>query len=138
MDSQLNELRKGDKANDSPNRYNLRSKKKEGKLNFPEQPTRAENPVEDVASNNKEKETQNPPPISKGPIPEVKEILKPPSCFNFEHEVQNIRISVPLSELVKHEDFKKSLSKLLMLEPTIHPTDSINLQDEKPTVILGP
>jgi len=28
MESQLNELRKGDKANDSPNRYNLISKKK--------------------------------------------------------------------------------------------------------------
>jgi hypothetical protein len=53
MDSQLNELRKGDKANDNPNRYNLRSKKKEGKPNFPEQPTRAEKPSEDVADRRK-------------------------------------------------------------------------------------
>jgi hypothetical protein len=44
----------------------------------------------------------------------------------------------PFSELVKHEDFKWSLSNLLMLEPTVHPTDSINLQDEKPAVILCP
>jgi hypothetical protein len=34
MENQLNELSKGDKANNSPNRYNLRSKKKEGKLMF--------------------------------------------------------------------------------------------------------
>jgi hypothetical protein len=34
MDNQLNELSKGDKANNSPNRYNLRSKKKEGNLMF--------------------------------------------------------------------------------------------------------
>jgi hypothetical protein len=71
-------------------------------------------------------------------VPEVKEILKPTSPFNFEHEVQKIRIPVPLSQLFKHEDFKRSLSKLLMLEPTIHATDSVNLQDEKPAVILGP
>jgi hypothetical protein len=57
MDSHLNELRKGDKANDNPNIYNLRSKKKEGEFNFPEQPTREENPIKYVARINKEKET---------------------------------------------------------------------------------
>jgi hypothetical protein len=71
-------------------------------------------------------------------VPEVKEILKPTFPFNFEHEVHMIRILVPLSELVKHEYFKRSLSKMLMLEPTIHPTDSVNLQDENPSIILGP
>jgi hypothetical protein len=68
----------------------------------------------------------------------VKEVLKPPPFFNFDHEIQKIRIPVPLSELVKHEDFKRSLSKLLQSEPTSHSTDLVNLQDEKPTVILGP
>jgi hypothetical protein len=68
----------------------------------------------------------------------VREILKPPSSFNFEHEVQKIRIPIPLSELVKHEDFKRILSKLLTPEAPNHPIDSINLQDEKPVVILGP
>jgi hypothetical protein len=64
--------------------------------------------------------------------------LKPPSSFNFEHEIQKIKIPVPLSELVKHEDFKKSLSKLLQSEPSPHSTNLVNLQDENPTVILGP
>jgi hypothetical protein len=68
----------------------------------------------------------------------VREIPKPPSSFNFEHEIQKIRIPVPISELVKHEDFKRSLSKILQPEPSCHSTDSVNLQDEKPTVILGP
>jgi hypothetical protein len=86
----------------------------------------------------KEKKAQNPPPIAKDPVPKVREILKPPSPFNFEHEIQKIRILVPLSELVKHEDFKRSLSKLLQSEPPHHSTDSVNLQDENPTVILGP
>jgi ribonuclease HI len=138
MDNQINELSKGEKTNSSPNKYNLRSKKKEGKSDIPDQPSRAEKPAKDATNNNKEKKTQNPSPIAKGPVPEVREILKPPSYFNFEHEIQKIRIPVPLSELVKHEDFKKSLSKLLQSEPSCHSTDSVNLQDEKPTVILGP
>jgi hypothetical protein len=45
---------------------------------------------------------------------------------------------VPLSELVKREDFKKSMSKLLQSESSCHSIDSVNIQDEKPTVILGP
>jgi ribonuclease HI len=77
-------------------------------------------------------------PIAKDPVPEVREIMKPPSSFSFEHEIQKIRIPVPLAELVKHEDFKRSLSKLLQPEPPCHSTDSVNLQDENPTVILGP
>jgi hypothetical protein len=68
----------------------------------------------------------------------VKEILKPPAYFIFEHEIQKIRIPVPLSELVKHEDFKRCLSKMLQPKPSSHNTDSVNLQDEKPGVILGP
>jgi hypothetical protein len=64
--------------------------------------------------------------------------MNPPSSFNFEHEIKKIRIHAPLSELVKHEDFKKSLSKLLQLEPSYYSTNSVNLQDEKPIIILGP
>jgi hypothetical protein len=45
---------------------------------------------------------------------------------------------MPLYELIKHEVFKKCLSKLLQSETSCHPTNSINFQDEKPTVILGP
>jgi hypothetical protein len=35
MDSQINELSKGEKTNSSPNKYNLRYKKKEGKYDIP-------------------------------------------------------------------------------------------------------
>ena len=64
--------------------------------------------------------------------------MNPPSSFNFEHEIQKIRIPVPLSELVKHEDFKRSVSKLLQFKPASHSSNSVNIQDENPTVILGP
>jgi hypothetical protein len=137
MDNHLNEMSKGDKASGSQNRYNLRSKKKEGKPDVLEQPSKAENPAKDVADDNKGKKVQAPSPAAKIPVPEVKEVPNPTSPFNFEHEIQKIRIPVPLSELVKHEDFKRILSKLLQPEPSFHPSDSINLQDEKPVVILG-
>jgi hypothetical protein len=68
----------------------------------------------------------------------VTEILKPPSSFNFEHEIHKITILVPLSELVKHEYFKRSLSTMLQSEPSCHSIDSVNLQDEKLPIILGP
>jgi hypothetical protein len=71
-------------------------------------------------------------------VPEVREIPKLTSSFNFEHEIQKIRIPVPLSELIKHEVFKKCLFELLQSEASCLPIDSINLQDEKSAVILGP
>jgi ribonuclease HI len=138
MNSQINELSKGEKANNSPRKYNLQSTKNQGKSDVPDPAPGVENPARDAANRNKENKAQNSPPIAKDIVPEVREVLKPPSSFSFEHEIQKIRIPVPISELVKHEDFKKSLSKLLQFQSSFHSTDSVNLQDEKPIVILGP
>jgi hypothetical protein len=137
MDNQLNELSKGDKAN-IPNRYNMRSKQKEGKSDIPSWLTREEKTAKYIADRNKEKKAQTTPPVVKGHVPEVREILKSPSSFNFENEMKNIRIPVPISELVKHEAFKMCLSKMLQPKSSSHSIDSVNLQDEKPTFILGP
>jgi hypothetical protein len=138
MSSQINDLSKGGKANDAPNKYKLQSKKKEGKYGIPDQPSKVEKPAKEVANSSNEKKPQKPPPIAKDFVPKVREILKPPSSFSFEHEIQNIRIPAPLSELFKHEDFKRSLSKLLKSESSCHSMNSMNLQDEKLEVILGP
>jgi hypothetical protein len=69
-------------------------------------------------------------PAAKEPVTEVREDPKPIPSFNFEHEIQKIRIPVPLSKLVKNEYFKRSLSKLLQSESPQPSIDSINLQDE--------
>jgi hypothetical protein len=138
MDSQLNELSEGDKASDSQSRYNLRSKKKTATSDVPEQSTRAEKPTNEVADSHRGKKHQPLSPIVQSPVPEIREIPKLKSSFNFEHEIQKIRILVPLTELIKHEGFKKHFSELLRSEVSCLPTDSINLQDEKPAVILGP
>jgi hypothetical protein len=138
INTQINELSKGEKASNTPNRYNLRSKKKEGNFDSQDQPLIAERPTKAATTTTKEKKAQNASPAAKEPASEVREAPKSLSSFSFEHEIQKIRIPVPLSELVKNEDFKRSLSKLLQSEPPQPSTDSINLQDEKPTVILGP
>jgi hypothetical protein len=82
MNNEINEIIKGENANNNPNKYNLRSKKKEGKADIPDQPPREENPVKDAANNNKEKKSHNPSSIPKDPVPEVRETLNPPSSFN--------------------------------------------------------
>jgi hypothetical protein len=49
-----------------------------------------------------------------------------------------MKILVPLLELMKNEDFKKCVSKMLQPEYFSLSTNSVNLHDEKLAVILGP
>jgi hypothetical protein len=138
MDNQINELSKGEKTKENPNRYNLRSKKKEENTDTSDQPTKTKNSSKVVVVGSKEKDAQSPQDLVKNPTPEVKEIMKYPSSFSFESEIQKIKISVPFLELIKNEEFKRYLSKMLQTEPSFNSTDSFNLQDGKPRVILGP
>jgi hypothetical protein len=57
MDDQINELSRGEKANSSPNKYNLMSKKKEGNYDIPDQPSKVESHVKYAANDIKEKKT---------------------------------------------------------------------------------
>jgi hypothetical protein len=138
MDSQLNKLSKGDKASGGRGRYNLRSDKKKTTPDIPEKSTKTEKPAKEVADSHRVKKHQPLSPIVHNHVPEIREIPKPTSSFNFEHEIQKIRIPVPLIELIKHEEFKKRFSELLKSEASGPPSDSINLQYERPTVVLGP
>jgi len=69
MDSQLNELSKGEKINDNPNRYNLRSKKKEGKNDTFDQRTKTKISAKPMAAGNKEKDGKIPQALVKNPTP---------------------------------------------------------------------
>jgi hypothetical protein len=138
MNIQIHELGKGERAGHTPNRYNLRSRKKEGDLDFQDRPLIENKPAKPTTTITKEKKAHIALPTTKEPVAEVRQDPKPISSFNFEHEIQKIRIPVPLSELVKNEEFKSSLSKMLQSESPQPPSDSVNLQDEKPAVILGP
>jgi hypothetical protein len=55
MNSQINELSMGEKENSVPRKYNLWSKKKEGRYDIPDQPSREDKPTKDAVNNNKEK-----------------------------------------------------------------------------------
>jgi hypothetical protein len=80
-----------------------------------------------MVSSSKEKEEQNPQTVIKTHVPEIKEILKSPSSFSFENEIQKIKIPVPFLELIKNEEFKRYLSKMLQPESSSNSTDSVNL-----------
>jgi ribonuclease HI len=90
-----------------------------------------------VATSSKEKDAQIPQALVKILSPEIKEIMKSPSSFSFESEIKKIKIPVPFLELIKNEEFKRYISKMLEPEPSSNSTNSVNLQDEKPVVILG-
>jgi hypothetical protein len=137
MDIQINELSKGDKSKENPSRHNLRSKKNEEKMDAPNKPMQKEDSAKAVTVRSKEKDSQNPQDHIRNPPPKTKEILKPSPSFSFENEIQKIKILIPFLELIKNEDFKKYLSKMLQPESSPNATDSINLQDEKLAVILG-
>jgi hypothetical protein len=76
--------------------------------------------------------------LIRNPTLEDKEILKSSPPFSFEIEIQKIKIPVPFLELIKNEEFKKYLSKMLQPESSPSATGSVNMQDEKLAIILGP
>jgi hypothetical protein len=113
MDIQINELRKGEKEKENTGRYNLRSKKNEEKTEAPNQPIQKEDPAKAMTVRNKEKDSQNPQVLIRDPPPKTKEILNPSPSLIFENEIQKINIPIPFLELIKNEDFRKYLSKML-------------------------
>eukprot|EP00253_Pinus_taeda_P010591 PITA_10591 len=78
------------------------------------------------------------PDILKAPVQEVIGPDKSPSPFNFESEVQKLKISIPLIELVKSETFRKPILDALELKAMQASSNCVNLQDEKPIVVLNP
>jgi uncharacterized small protein (DUF1192 family) len=138
MNGQLHELSREGKDGSGRGRYNLRSGKKAAAPDVPESSTRAKKLAEETADSNRGKKARPPSPIIQVHAPEIREIPNLASSFNFEHEIQKIRIPVPLTELIKHGEFKKRFSDLLKAEATSPSTDFISLQDERPAVVLGP
>jgi hypothetical protein len=71
------------------------------------------------------------------PPNEVKPFDRFSYSFNFESEIQKVKIPMPLTKLMKNDIFKSAILK--SLQPKTPPTaDYINLQDDKPTVTIGP
>ena len=62
---------------------------------------------------------------------------KTSSSFNFEAEIQKIKIPIPLVELMKNESFKKDILKTLDPKSISSSADILNIYDDKPTIVLG-
>jgi ribonuclease HI len=103
------------------------------------QPPALEKPTSPSA---KQQKKQIQPPAKeqvslKAPSHEVKVSDRPSLPFNFESEIQKVKIPMPLTELMKNEAFKAVILK--SLEPKSSPSDDfVNLQDDKPKVTIGP
>jgi ribonuclease HI len=62
---------------------------------------------------------------------------KVPYSFNFEAEIQKIKIPIPLVELMKNEMFKRDILKTLDPQYVSLSADILNIYDDKPTITLG-
>jgi hypothetical protein len=71
-------------------------------------------------------------------VQEVKNPDKVPFSFSFESEIQKLKIPIPLMELMKNDAFKQTILKSLEPKPLPTSVDVVNLQDDKPTIVLSP
>jgi hypothetical protein len=77
MSAQIHELGKEQRVSHTSNRYNLRSRRKEGDFDSPDQPLIAERPTRFAAAATKDKRAQSAFPVVKEPVTEVREDPKP-------------------------------------------------------------
>jgi hypothetical protein len=128
--------------NEPQKKYNLRSKQSGSKPNAQTQIKKTNTPAKQGPS----KSDQHQQPIKEG-VSEVKETKRQLSPFNLEHEINKIKILVPLVELMKNEPFKHSILKVLkspapVISSDTSPSpvissDTVNLQDENPAITIG-
>jgi ribonuclease HI len=67
-----------------------------------------------------------------------KTVDKTPSPFNFEAELQKIKIPIPLVELMKNDMYKRDILRTLDPQSVSYSADILNIYDDKPTITLGP
>jgi len=91
-----------------------------------------------VQQANKKKQLAVNPITLKALAHEVIGLDKSPSPFSFQSEIQKLRIPMPLIELVKNEFYKRSILEALEPKAIQASNDCVNLQDDKPAIILSP
>jgi hypothetical protein len=69
---------------------------------------------------------------------DIKEPEKSVYSFSLEHEINKIKICVPLLELMKTEPFRKTVLKYLQSLAQVTFSDTVNLEDENLVVTIGP
>ncbi len=95
--------------------------------------SKAKNDTPKVAEGKKDsplgkKDTQLPPPIQ--------EAEKSISVFNLENESSKIKISVPFSEILKVNQYRRKIVEMFNSQPGV--ADILNVQEDNPIIYLGP
>jgi hypothetical protein len=65
----------------------------------------------------------------------IKEVEKVQLPFNFESEMEKIKIFVPFNELIRNVEYKNKSIKMLRMEQT---SDTLNVQYDHPAILFGP
>ena len=67
----------------------------------------------------------------------LEEVNKAVGGFNLEHEINKVKIPIPLTELIKNKAYREASFKTFKNVVNSIPSDEINLRDEKPTITVG-
>ena len=68
------------------------------------------------------------------------------TSFNLENEISKIKISLPFNEILRNFEYGAQLIKMLKIEEVsissnmqnLSNSDTVNLQDDKPSILFGP
>jgi hypothetical protein len=121
-------------------KYNLRSGSNAPKVDTPVSTKKASTPIKSgvikvVPKIHVDQPLKQP---AKDSTVDIKEPDKNVYVFNLEHEINKIKISVPLLELMKTEPFRKTVLKALQAPAHVTFSDTVNLEDENPAITIGP
>ena len=64
----------------------------------------------------------------------IKEVEKV-STFSLENEISKLKVSIPLTEMMKNSNYRGQVSKILNFDPMF---DMVNVKDDQPELIFGP
>ena len=64
----------------------------------------------------------------------MKEVEKHFALFSLENEISKLKVSVPLTEIVKNDHYKVQVSKFLRFDQM---SDMVNVSDDHPELLFG-
>ena len=70
-----------------------------------------------------------------GNLKELNLLEKFSSSTSFENEIAKVKMSLHFSEILKNSEYRSQIGKMLKFEDS---SDTINLQDDNPTIMFGP
>lgn len=57
------------------------------------------------------------------------------STFSLENEISRLKVSIPLTEIMKNNSYRGQISKILNIDPML---DTVNVEDDQLKLIFGP